>query len=66
MAGIGGVIAVGGAAVATTTWLSSRQHLENNDQESWDQLRPVNNAAVGAAAGGVVIGLGGVVWGVAF
>lgn len=50
--GIGGGLLAAGGIVAGLTYASSRTALEDEDEDRWNQLRPINNAGL------VVAGLG--------
>ncbi|MEN0064091.1 MAG: tetratricopeptide repeat protein [Myxococcota bacterium] len=60
LAGFGGVLAAAGGTVAAVTYAQGRQSLGEGDRESWERIRPVNNAALGTALGGVAVGITGV------
>lgn len=60
---LGAGVAIGGGfgSVAGWSWARSRTFLDQGDQASWDQLRPLNNASFGLAVGGGALALTGII-----
>lgn len=65
VATVGGVLAAAGGAVAGGTWSIGQHDIDSGDQDGFEAVRPLNNAAVGTAIAGGAVGVGGIVWGVA-
>ena len=59
---VGAVLAVGGGVGAGLTAATGAGHVDAGDEDAWNRLRPVNNAAfgVGVVGGGML--LGGLGW----
>lgn len=58
----GAAVALAGTSVAGLTWSRSRDLLEQGDEQGWQRLRPVNNAAVVSGLAGGAVGAVGLTW----